>query len=205
MSLPPVTVAVEGPTDGAVAARLLAHVGLAAGPVHICGGKHKLDLRLTGFSHAARHAPWFVLRDLDRDAACAPELLATRQFQAREQLCFRIAMRAVEAWLLSDANGMAQFLHVGVGRVSSAPDTLLDPKAELVRLAGLSRRRDLRLDLTPAAGTSARVGPAYTARIIELASGIWDPERAMANSPSLVRCLQALGKLRDLLASRPVR
>lgn len=71
----PVSVVLEGSTDSAVAERLLAHVGLTMGDVYGFRGKSQNDRRLPDYNNAARFARWFVLRDLDDDAPCAPELV----------------------------------------------------------------------------------------------------------------------------------
>ncbi|MBI2806712.1 MAG: hypothetical protein HYX68_17170 [Planctomycetes bacterium] len=70
----PVNVAVEGNSDEALARALLRECELPTGVVYVQKGKDNLDKKLKAFNQAANHAPWLVLRDLDRDAACAPEL-----------------------------------------------------------------------------------------------------------------------------------
>jgi hypothetical protein len=63
-----------------------------------------------------------------------------------------------------------------------------------VALARRSKKGRVHRDFLPQQA-SARVGPAYTARIIEFASRAWDPARAIRRSPSLrslVEYIQAL-------------
>ena len=67
-----VSVSTEGPVDTALARRVCTEVGLAVVAVHGERGKHRLDRSLDGYNAAARHGSWFVLRDLDNDADCAP-------------------------------------------------------------------------------------------------------------------------------------
>lgn len=55
-------------------------------------------------------------------------------------MCFRIAVREVEAWLLADAEQAAGFLAVPLARIPAEPETLPDPKATLIALAGRSRK-----------------------------------------------------------------
>jgi hypothetical protein len=192
---PIVTVAVEGLADIPVVERLLATVGLGVGPVHVLGGKDKLDGRLNGYNNAARHAPWLVLRDLDSDAACAPELVSARLGSPSAGMHFRIAVRATEAWLMADRQRLARFLGVPEARVSAAPEALTDPKRTLVDLARRSRFRAVRDDMVPARATSAQVGPGYTSRITEFVQEYWRPAVAARLSPSLAGCL---GSLRTL-------
>jgi hypothetical protein len=145
----PVTVAVEGPTDQAVVRRLLEELKLSCGPVHICNGKGKLDQRVNAYNHAARHAPWLVLRDLDRDAPCAPGLLAELLPSPSPQMCFRVVVRSLEAWLLADIDAVASFLGVRLSSLPTAPDELPNPRGTLLELARKARQRDVRDDLLP--------------------------------------------------------
>lgn len=155
-------------------------------------GKSWLDIRLRAYNAAARHSRWLVLRDLNSDGACAPELRERLVPELSDGMRFRIAVREAESWLLADRRQMGQFLAIAVSRIPSEPDTLGDPKQTLVNLARHSRRRAIREDMVPAAGTSAHVGPGYTARIIEFANDIWDPIEAAAHSPSLSSCIASL-------------
>jgi hypothetical protein len=191
-----VTVALEGPTDQAVIAKLFDSLGLELGPVHICGGKGKLDKRLPSYNQAARHFPWLVLRDLDDDAPCASGLVSEQLPNPADRMCFRIVVHAVEGWLLADSEAMASFLAVDSQKLPFAPDQVKDPKEELLRIVGKSRRKDIREDFLPAPHATARVGPAYTARLIEFASLHWRPEAAEERSPSLSRCIRALARLK---------
>lgn len=188
----PISVAVEGKTDVPVVKRLLDLAGLEMGAVHGQQGKALLDQRLPGYNNAARHAPWLVVRDLDRDAACAPELVAGLLPNPGRWMVFRIAVRAMEAWLLADAERLSQFMRVALSRIPLDPDSVIDPKGEMVRLARASRLRAIREDMVPADGTSATVGPAYSARVIEFARGPWRPDVAVGKSRSLAGCARAL-------------
>src|SRR5262249_10678899 len=118
-------------------------------------------------------APWLVLRGLDRDATCAPELVAKLLPKPGRLMCFRIAVRAVEAWLLSDREQVSRSLGLSRNRIPTDSEQLENPKGDLVSLARLSRFRAIREDMVPAAGTTAQVGPAYTSRIIEFARSLW--------------------------------
>jgi hypothetical protein len=193
---PVVTVAVEGTTDVPVVERILGAARLQMGPVHVAAGKDRLDARLTAYNYAARHHRWLVLRDLDRDAACAPDLVTARLPTRSTYLCFRIAVRATEAWLIADRERLARFLGVPERTVSEHPEDLDDPRRALIALAQRSRHRAVREDMVPAHGTSAQVGPGYTSRIIEFAKGAWRPSVAARSSPSLAGCIRCLQRLR---------
>jgi len=187
---------VEGDTDIPVVAALAKSAGLPliGAPIDM-GGKTQLDLRLDGFNQAARGSPWFVLRDLDQDAQCAPKYLRKIGFRPSTWMAFRIAVREVEAWLMADAQGLATFLHVPERRVPADPDAEADPTRTLVNLARGSTRQSIRKAIVPKPGGSAQVGPLYEATIIEFAASHWSLDRACERSPSLERTRRALERL----------
>lgn len=187
--------AVEGPTDEAVAVRLIRHVGADAGGVYGKQGKPHLRDRLSGYNRAAQHAPWLVLVDLDGDADCAPPLRTAWLPDPAPRLCLRFAVRAIEAWLLADAERIAQFIAVARSRVPADSEALPDPKAAMVSLARQSRRRDIREDMVPREGSGRAVGPAYTSRLIELAGQHWRPAEAAKRAESLARAIRCLRRL----------
>src|SRR5262245_27099002 len=98
-----ISAAVEGIVNEAVVRTLIIFIGASLGPVHGKQGKPFLLQRIRGYNAAAQHAPWIVLIDLDRDHDCAPPLRAAWVPEPAPRLCFRVAVREVEAWLLADA------------------------------------------------------------------------------------------------------
>lgn len=190
-----VNVAVEGSTDRAVIARVLSVAGLDLGTVYGQKGKAHLDSCLKGFNHSAKYRPWIVVRDLDQDAACAADLVATLLPEPATWMRLRIAARAIESWLLADAESLASFLSIEMTKVPSEPDALPDPKAVLIGLARKSRRRTLVDELVPRAGSSRQVGPGYAARMAEFASSRWRPLVARTHSDSLARCIDRVAEL----------
>jgi hypothetical protein len=193
-----ITGAVEGDLDEAVVRRLVQHVGARPGPVHGRSGKAHLLQRLNGYNQAAHVSPWIVLVDLNHDAECAPPLRTSWLPNAAPFMCFRIAVRTVEAWLIADHERVARFLGVGAARVPRNSESLADPKHTMVEIAQLSRRREIREDMVPRSGSGRLVGPAYTSRLIEFVadSGAgWRPDVAAKSSDSLNRCLNCLRQL----------
>jgi len=59
--------AVEGVVDQAVVRTMILFAGASLGPVYGKQGKAFLHQRIRGYNAAAKHAPWIVLVDLDRD------------------------------------------------------------------------------------------------------------------------------------------
>lgn len=193
---------VEGDADEVVLRRVLAHVGLKCGAVYGKRGKSHVLERLPSYNQAAKLWPWVVVVDLNQDAPCAPDFV--RAYLARPATCmrFRVAVRAVEAWLLADAERIASFLRVPRSRIPVNPDAQGDPKGDLVEVARRSRSKVLSKDMVPRPGSGGRVGPAYTSRIKEfvtIADHRWRPDVAAENSDSLRRCVEALHTLRACL------
>jgi hypothetical protein len=192
--------AVEGLLDEAVLKRLIAHVGAVPGPMYGKRGKSPLLRQLRGYNRAARFTPWVVLVDLDQDEECAPPFRAARLTEPAPNMCFRIAVREVEAWLLADSERLAQFLAVPRNAVPANPEALLLPKDAMIQLAQRSRRGYVREDMAPRPGSGRRVGPAYSSRLIEFVGDTvrgWRPEVATQFSNSLARCLECLYRLAE--------
>jgi len=186
------SVATEGTLDIAVARRMLEDQGHQVGAVYPQGGKTRLDPKILGFNNAAHFSNWLILRDLDHDAECAPDLLREICPNPSEHLILRIPVREVESWLLADRASLARFLSVRISQVPSDPEALESPKRTLVQIAGRSRSRSVAKDLVPEPGVSAVVGPRYGARLTEFVFGAWDPTSASERSDSLRRCLAAI-------------
>lgn len=182
-----ITFAVEGITDAAVARRLLDEAGLRAGAEYVGNGKSALDQNLSGYNNAARLSRWLVLRDLDEDAACPPELLQRLLPSPAPHMRLHFPVRSIEAWLIADAKTISQFLAVPETRVPADPDALPHPKRALVEVARRSRKRAVREAFVPAPGTSAKIGPGYAASLIEFATAHWQPAEAAKRSQSLAR------------------
>lgn len=190
--------AVEGPVDEAVLRRLLSHVGAMPGPIHGKNGKQHLHQQLKGYNQAAQFNPWVVLVDLDEDEECAPPLRATWLPYPAPHLCFRIAVREIEAWLLADREHLARFLSTAVSQIPQNPEAVDNPKRTMVELATRSRRREIREDMVPRPDSGRQVGPAYTSRLIEFIENTkdgWQPATAAQQSDSLNRCLKCLDRL----------
>jgi hypothetical protein len=137
-----------------------------------------------------------VLVDLDDDFDCAPLLcndwLPTG---AAIKLCFRVAIRAVESWLMADAATLAQFLGVASSKIPRNPEQAKDPKTDMVNLARGSRRREIREDIVPRPQSWRRVGPAYGSRLTEYVVSHWRPKVAAKRANSLQRAMNCLERL----------
>lgn len=190
--------AVEGLADEAVFRRLVEHIGAMPGPVHGKNGKHFLRQRLNGYNQAAHRAPWVVLVDLNHDADCAPPLRSSWLPRPAPNICFRVAVREIEAWLLADRDRFSAFFSIAASRIPANPEAEPEPKRRVVELARWSRRRAIREDMVPRPGSGRVVGPAYASRLIEFVADVadgWRPHVAARSSDSLDRCLRCLWRL----------
>jgi len=192
-----VSYAVEGAKDTPVAEKLIQLVGGTPNRVLVAGGKAKLDPKVPGLNRVAQARPWFVLRDLDSDADCAPNLigalLAPQALSGR--MCLRIAERATESWLLGDATGFSDYFRVPITRVPDSPDALNRPKRQIVDLCRRSTHSSVRQAMVPRASSGREVGPEYTSWLIDFARDCWDPTRAANRSPSLRRAIDRMTAL----------
>ncbi len=180
--------------------RLAQGVRGAIGSVYGKKGKAYLQRNIGGYNRAACFAPWVVIVDLNQSADCAPLLRDCWLPSPAPYMHFRVAVRAVEAWLLADRERLAKFLRVRTPQITRDPEAEDDPKRTMVELARKSRRRGIREDMVPRSGSGRKVGPAYTSRLIEFvgdqADG-WRPDVAAGSSDSLNRCLQSLRSLKS--------
>jgi hypothetical protein len=190
--------AVEGTLDEAVVRRLIVHVGAEPGPIHGKNGKPHLLRQVKAYNEAARYKPWIVLVDLDDDEVCAPPFRANWLPCPAPQMCFRVAVREVEAWLLADRERLARFLSVSLGGVPPEPEAIADPKRVMVDLARRSRKREIREEMVPRPESGRPVGPAYSSHLMEFVADTtagWRPDAAAESSESLRRCIHALHAL----------
>lgn len=190
------TAAVEGPSDEAALRKMLASLECGLGQVYGRNGKGQIIKNIGGYNNAARHQPWIVLVDLDSEEC----LLTAKQNwlpTPSALMCFRIAVRELEAWLLADRERFASYFAVNMELIPNNPDMLLNPKMSLINLVRRSRRSAIRADIVPDQQLGQVVGPAYTTRVIEFIRSDegWRPNVAAQASPSLSKALKALADL----------
>lgn len=187
-------VAVEDELSAAVVHRLIQTTGrkFVISRTINARGNGRLKVDMGKFKSASHVLPHVVLTDLDQ-YPCPPALLEDWKATALPpRLLLRIAVREVEAWLLADREGIANFLSVAKNKVPQDPEAEADPKRTLINLARKSRRQRLAIEMVPETGSSAPIGPLYNARLSEFVNTHWDVESARAVSPSLDRALSRL-------------
>lgn len=186
---------IEGDTDEPVVRKLLGDAGLDVAHVYDMGGKSQIDKRLKDFNDSAKGSPWFVLRDLDRDADCAPTFLRMVKLRKARWMVFRLAVRELEAWLLADHEGLSDFMKISPSLIPARPDAEAKPTQTLVNLARRSSKKAIVRAFVPRQGDTVSVGPEYESKIIEFGQEHWSLHRASKRSPSLSSARRALGDL----------
>ncbi len=156
-------------------------------------------LRPTTRQQAILLGSFFLTLTMTRNA---PELISKVLPNPAEKLCLRIAVHAIESWLLADQRGVARFLGVSRAKIPDSPDLVPDPKSYIVELARRSHKTDIRRELVPRPESGKRVGPAYSSRIIEFALYHWDCVRAEESSQSLRSCKLAVQSLAEKVSSK---
>jgi hypothetical protein len=190
-----VDIAVEGELDVEILKKIFASLNVEVANCYGKRGKNYLRDNVLRYNQAAAnlHRGWVVLVDLNQEAPCPPPLVEDWLSHQSRYFQLRVAVRAVESWLLADREEIAHFLRISRARIPMNPEEQQDPKQTLINIARYSKNRDIREDVVPRVGSTARQGPAYTSRLIEFVTQYWDPERAANRAPSLSRSLRVLG------------
>ena len=192
--------AVEGHLDEVVIRRLLQDVGVKPKVFYGGKGKDHLKAKIPAYNKAARLFPWVVVIDLDQDDECAPPFVNTTIPDIADLMCFRVAVREIESWLIADCERIAAFLGVSASRIPRNPDSLADPKGTLVKIANHSRRRVIKESIVPRVEGKRKIGPGYNSILFEFirdpVNG-WRPKVASKHSDSLARCIRCLKRLKE--------
>lgn len=106
-------------------------------------------------------------------------------------------MREVEGWLLGDAAGLCTFLALKKQFDIQSPESLTDPKQELLRLAVDCSSREMREALVWRDDRSGRLyqGPDYNGILARFVSSKWNVVRSRRRCNSLERLFVALERL----------
>jgi hypothetical protein len=155
-----------------------------------------LKKTIRGFNQAARGTPFLVLTDLDQ--GICPRQLVTEWLPVPKHpnLLFRIAVRAVEAWVLADREAFGKFFGVDNKHMCLPTDQLSDPKRVLIDLVARTRHRELREAIVPTRRSTAKQGPDYNRPLTEFLEKAWKLHRAVNHSESLKRTLEVIRQFR---------
>ncbi|HBF32571.1 hypothetical protein [Rhizobium sp.] len=159
------------------------------------GGFGYLKSKLSNFVQMSRNSPVLLLTDLDNDQ-CGPSL-KRKWFGSLEQpalFFFRVAVRETEAWLLADSRALSVYLGVSEASIPRNPETLADPKRELVTIARKAKK-ELRQDIVPERGSKSIQGIGYNRALCPFVERHWDIRSAAKNSDSLNRACRRIAAL----------
>lgn len=195
-----VALGTEDELSEAVGVRLLAE--------HASVFQPGLLLRRSGFGYLrsgmgkwkqlATRQPVLIITDLDRLACPVTLLNDWLNAERPANLVLRVAVREVESWLLADHAAMRTLLG-DKARLPPAPDALPDPKQHLLALARKAPKA-VRLDLVKEAGSVARQGLGYNARLVDVVKNHWNPICAAERSESLWRARRHIAELAQRVA-----
>lgn len=196
-----INVVFEDPLSGSVLQKLLQNSRQCylVGRRYNSGGYGWIKARINGFNNAARGMSYLVLTDLDQ-YECPPVLMNEwLTGDKHHNLLFRVAVRQVESWLLGCRSLFAKFLGVRESEIPSCVDEISNAKSFIIDLAKKSSRRQIRSDIVPQRGSTAKVGPDYNGRLISFVENIWDPNIAKEISPSLRKAMEILDEFEPLI------
>lgn len=202
-----VTLAAEGVIDFAILRRLVRDAGMEPGSEYGGRGKQHLDSRLAGYNRAAAFTPWVVVRDLDRDADCAPALARRLLRNPSALMRLRIVVRAAEAWLLADRRSLGEVFRIPQSQLPHDPEAIEDPKLSMLRALSQSSSASVRdAMMRRERDGSYVIGPEYNARLGAFAEERWQPTAAQVNAPSLARARRRIERLRaEAYSPLPIR
>lgn len=194
MGAQPVVLIVEDELSDAVMQQLIlaSHGKLSIDRIINVRGNGQIKANVKKFALSSYSLPHVVLTDLDRHVCPATLRKDWRVPTSPTGLLFCVAVREVEAWLLADRDGIANFLQIPATKVPMLSENIENPKEALINLARRSRKKRLVHELVPEPGSAALIGPLYNARMSEFVRHGWDIQQAKTASRSLERTLNRL-------------
>lgn len=188
---------VEGPTNEAVARKIIAACRHEFGTAYGKKGQSYLRQKAAGFNERAKYGnPILTLIDfMDTGLDWPPEVPVNWLPNRTEKMLLRVVVRELESWLLADSEGIARFLGISRSLIPRDPENLPNPKQALVNLARHCRRSFLRDALVPPPNVPSIVGPGYVSAIEEFVERYWNCEAAKVRSASLEKYLSRLKEL----------
>lgn len=188
---------VEGQLDSHVANRLIQFAGLSAGSTYGLQGFGYIKTKVRLFNQSAQGIFYLALVDfMDTGLSCPAEVVSSWIPNRRSEMIFRVVVNELESWLLADRENLARFLGIDINKIPNDPESILDPKLEIVNLARGSKNSTVRSALVPRKGSTAQVGKLYNSEMMDFIDKRWNIVAARKNAPSLDRCLVRLTELK---------
>ncbi|GHV35250.1 hypothetical protein FACS1894187_07550 [Synergistales bacterium] len=162
---------------------------------HINNGKSNLQKNFPKYCQLAQREAVLLIVDMDRSSnkRPCPSALINEWVRGRTippKMFFRVAVHEVEAWLMADHEAMRALLG-GQPKLPTNPDSLEDPKMELLNLLKRTRKY-VRDNVVRVSGSELSQGLEYNAVLGKWVDETWSPERAAQKSDSLGRALRRL-------------
>ena len=145
--------------------------------------------------------PVLMLTDLDHRPCCTDLIdhwLGDGKRPHRNFL-MRICVREAEAWLLAHPDPLAKLFKLPLSKFPIFPESLYDPKAELLQLASKAPSK-IRKALLPTVGSTAKIGIEYNDILCPLVANEWDIEVASGNAPSVSKARTRIAELATRVA-----
>ena len=166
---------------------------LASAPINK-RGVTRLAPEVPRYINYARHVHP-VLCIADTDGKCPATLSSLWQAKGKsDDFLLRLAVQEAEAWVLADADALAQALAIPPGIVPRDPDNIADAKTTLVGLARRSSKRSVRRDFV-SDFDQTKAGSGYVRALCEVVKASWRAAVASERSPSLKRAMKRLEEL----------
>jgi len=148
------------------------------GTVYSCHGFGQIKKRISGFNAGAAYGnPFFVLTDLDQNI-CPLKLIESWLYvPVNPRLLFRVAVHEIESWILADSANLVNYLEVDENVIPAFPDSLPDPKQQLLNIVKKSKRRNIKEGILPSNETAV-IGPCYNLLLCGFVRKIWNWENA---------------------------
>jgi hypothetical protein len=157
-------------------------------------GSGYLRKNFAAFNASAKIIPVILITDLDT-FRCPGDLRASwLRIVPHTNMLFQIAVREIEAWLLSDIEGYCGFLRVKQIPRIEKPDELPDAKRYLLSLSLQSRNRTTRDSIVYRDRRSGTLiqGRDYNGVLSDFVYNTWNVNGAISRSKSLARFVHVL-------------
>jgi hypothetical protein len=190
----PVTLVYEDELSGACMNKLLGLFGCkyVVYASYNKGGNGYIKKNINAFINASKANPYIVLTDLDK-YRCPIDLKSDWiKTPINTNFIFRVAVKEIESWLLSDKEGFAEYFGVSKKYLPIDAEQEEKPKRALIEIVRRSARKAYREDVVPC--ENARVGPNYNGRLSDFVLSCWNINRAINNNNSLLRAYNNLDR-----------
>ena len=170
-------------------------VMLAAGHPVVTRGNGRLREKALKLRDAASHGITSLLVT-DLDACPTPNDLGRDWFgivclsELPNGFIFRVAIREIEAWIMADREGFAQYLSVSPDNFPNDSESILDPKRFLLDLIAAKCRRKRFREMLPLKGQ--KIGINYNPVLVDFVESHWNIANATLHSTSLRRAIDRI-------------